>query len=153
MKTPISILALDYGGRRIGLATGNTASGTATAQGCIEARDGEPDWSALDRAIQEWKPSLLVVGLPCNMDGSQSKMTEQVEIFTETIQQRYDLPVATVDERLTSVEARGVLREKRRSGERKRRIRPGDVDAAAAQLIAETWLNDKLMNSRKQNDD
>lgn len=135
-----SVLALDYGGRRLGIATGNTASRTATPRGFIEAQDGEPDWSALDRLIEEWQPDILVIGLPYNKDGTESEMTHRVMAFTKKIEQRYRLPVATVDERLTSREARSILREQRRSGARQRRVRAGDVDSAAATLIAETWL-------------
>ena len=136
----LTVLALDYGGQRLGLATGNTASGTATPRGFIEASEGEPDWPALDQAIKEWGPDILVVGLPYNMDDSESEMAGAVIAFTKKIEQRYRLPVATVDERLTSVEARGILREQRKSGTRKRRVRRGDVDAVAATLIAEAWL-------------
>ena len=141
-REDVTVLALDYGGQRLGLATGNTASGSATPRGFIEACDGHPDWSALDRAVREWEPDILVVGLPYNMDGSHSEMTREVIAFTKKIEHRYRLPVATVDERLTSAEARGILREQRRTGRRKRRVHKGDVDAFAATLIAETWLSD-----------
>jgi putative Holliday junction resolvase len=138
-RGPAILLAFDYGERRIGVAVGQTASGTATAIGTVGAR-GTPDWTAVLRCITEWQPHRLLVGLPYNMDGSETAMTSACRRFASELGQRTSLPVDLVDERLTSAAAAAELRDARRSGERARRVRRGDVDAHAARLILETWL-------------
>ncbi len=134
------LLGFDFGARRIGVAVGQTLTGSASAEGTLSAHDGVPDWAAIDALIAQWSPTRLLVGRPANMDGTDSAMTSAAEAFASTLGERTGLPVDLVDERLTSFEAREQLREQRRSGVRKRRVRPGDLDAHAARLIVETWL-------------
>ena len=133
------MLAFDYGERRIGVAVGQATTGTASPAGVVSV-SGAPDWSALERCIQDWSPARLVVGLPYNMDGSETALTGPCRVFAAELSRRFGLPVAFVDERLTSVAAPADLREARRSGARRRRVRREDVDANAARLILETWL-------------
>jgi len=140
---PLAVLAFDFGLRRIGVAFGAVPSGTASALGVIAARDGAPDREQLDRLISEWQPDGLVVGLPGNTDGTASEMTEKTQAFGEWLTQNYQLPVEYVDERFTSVEAESILKEQRRSGARKRKIQKTDIDAMAAMLIAQSWLDRK----------
>jgi putative Holliday junction resolvase len=135
------ILAFDYGHRRIGVAVGNTGTRTATALGSVPAR-GAPDWDAVARRVREWTPARLLVGLPYNMDGSETALTAACRRFASELSQRYALPVELVDERLTSSAAQSDLREARRSGARRRRVRREDIDANAARLILETWLQE-----------
>ena len=134
------ILALDFGLRRIGVATANSISGTASALTTLPANDGEPEWQHLDNLICDWEPELLLVGLPYNTDGSESEMTQKVRRFCERLSARYNKQVTTVDERYTSVEAEAQLKAARQDGRKTRRIKKGDVDSLAAQLIAESWL-------------
>ena len=134
------MLAFDYGTRRIGLAVGQTLTGSATAAGALPARDGAPDWAAVDTCIAQWGPARLLVGLPYNMDGSDTTTTAACRSFGASLARRTGLPVEFVDERLTSAAAYDELRSERRSGARARRIRPQDVDANAARLILETWM-------------
>lgn len=133
-------LVFDFGTRRIGVAAANRLAGTATPLATLAAADGAPDWREMAALIREWQPQVLVVGLPRNADGSDSDMTARVRGFARWLQQRSGLPIEEVDERFTSVEAGELLREQRRAGTRKRRVRPGDIDRMAARLIAETWL-------------
>ena len=105
------------------------------------ARNGVPDWPELDKAVQDWAPNLLVIGLPHNMDGTESAMTARVLQFVNVLTERYGIPVETVDERLTSVEARDLLKEQRRQGIRTKKLKREDVDSLAAKLIAENWIN------------
>jgi putative holliday junction resolvase len=84
-----------------------------------------------------------VVGVPYNMDGSDTVLTAACRAFGDELAQRHGLPVEFVDERLTSVAATDELRAVRRSGARTRRVRPEDVDANAARLILETWLRER----------
>ena len=110
----------------------------------IQAKDGVPVWANVSALIDEWEPNLLVVGLPYNMDGSESAMSVQVLTFIENLSSRYKLPVATIDERLTSSEAHTMLRAERSAGQRRRKLRPGDIDSVAAKLIAENWIADSI---------
>ena len=133
------LLAFDYGQRRIGVAVGNTGTRTATAVGTLPAR-GVPDWDAVTRCVRDWSPARLLVGLPYNMDGSETTTTAACRAFGQKLARRTGLPVDYVDERLTSTAAYDDLRSVRRSGARARRIRPQDIDANAARLILETWM-------------
>ncbi len=132
-------MAFDYGARRIGVAVGQAATGTASPAGVVQVR-GTPDWNALERCLREWSPSRLLVGLPYNMDGTDTALTATCRAFAADLGRRSGLPVELVDERLTSAAASAELREARRSGARTRRVRREDVDAHAARLILETWL-------------
>jgi putative Holliday junction resolvase len=140
------ILAFDFGERRIGVAIGNTGTRTATAVGVLPAR-GTPDWEAVTRCVRQWSPDRAVVGLPYNMDGSETVLTAACRQFAAELSKRYQLPVDLVDERLTSSAAEADLRDARRSGARRRRVRREDIDANAARLILETWLQDPIRPS------
>lgn len=134
------MLAFDFGTRRIGVAVGQTLTGSATAVGALACRHGAPDWAAVATCIAQWGPARLLVGLPYNMDGSETTTTAACRLFGEALAQRSGLPVDFVDERLTSNAAYDELRAERRSGARARRIRPEDIDANAARLILTTWM-------------
>jgi putative Holliday junction resolvase len=136
------VLGFDFGRRRIGLAVGQTLTGTASPVGALPARDDGPDWPSVKQCIHEWAPSRLVVGVPYNMDGSDTVLTAACRAFGDELARRFGLPVEFVDERLTSRAATDELREARRSGAKTRRVRPEDVDANAARLIVETWLRE-----------
>ena len=134
------MLAFDFGTRRIGVAVGQTTTRSANAVGTVPARDGAPDWAAVDTCIAQWAPTRLLVGLPYNMDGSDTSTTAACRAFGAKLARRTGLPVEYVDERLTSAAAYDELRNERRSGARARRIRPEDIDANAARLLLETWM-------------
>jgi putative Holliday junction resolvase len=140
-SAPQRLLALDFGLRRIGVATGSCLTGAATPLETIKAVANEPNWVRIDQLIKEWSPDLIVLGLPYNSDGSDSEMTEVIKQFSTALKTRYQLPVEFVDERYTSVEAESLLREQRRQGIRNKKLKKEDVDAVAAQLIAESWMN------------
>ncbi len=135
----LGALAFDFGLRRIGVAAGQSITCSATPAGLINAVDGVPDWPAIDRLIQEWRPDLLVVGLPYTMDGSEQEISRRARRFAGDLEQRYPQPVHTVDERLSSHEALARLKELRQQG--RRRIRPGDIDCVAACVILESWFH------------
>jgi putative Holliday junction resolvase len=139
----VVLLAFDFGSRRIGVAVGQTLTGTSSAVGALPCRDGAADWAAVDTCIAQWGPTRLLVGLPYNMDGSETKTTAACRAFGEKLARRSRLPVEFVDERLTSAAAYDELRHERRSGTRSRRIRPEDIDANAARLILETWMRER----------
>jgi putative Holliday junction resolvase len=139
---PRLALGLDYGERRIGVAAGHTLTGSAQPLGVVTAEAGRPDWRALERYVREWQPSLLVVGIPYNMDGTDGPLTERVREFCRELEARFRLEVSLVDERLSSREAEDRLRTSRASGERRRRVRHEDVDPIAACVLLEQWLRD-----------
>jgi putative Holliday junction resolvase len=136
-------LVFDHGGRRIGVAYANPVTGMTTAVAVVAAREGEPDWPAIDRLVAEWQPGCLVVGVPYNGGGGSEAAAEG---FADALAHRCPLPVHRVDERLSSAEAEDRLREQRRSGLRRRKVRTGDVDAEAARIIGEAWLASQQRN-------
>ena len=138
MPAPTTILAFDFGLRRIGVAVGQSVTGSASPLAVVANRDTGIDHDAIAALIREWRPSRLVVGMPAHADGSDSDMQQPVLAFIDELR-RYDLPITTVDERYTSVEAERVLKEARAAGTRGR-ISKEDIDSAAAVFIAERYL-------------
>jgi len=141
-SAPRLALGLDFGARRIGVAAGHTLTGSAQPLGVVGADNGRPDWPALERFVRDWQPTVLVVGIPYNMDGTDGPLTERVREFCRELQARFQLEVHAVDERLSSREAEDRLRASRASGERKRRVRHEDVDPVAACVLLEQWLRE-----------
>lgn len=141
-SVPRLALGIDYGERRIGVAVGDTLTRGARPLGVVPARAGAPDWPLLDRHVRELAPSVLVVGVPYNMDGTPTRLTDAALAFVAELGRRYDRPVIPVDERLSSREAEDLLRAQRRSGERTRRVQAGDIDPVAACVLLEQWLRD-----------
>jgi putative Holliday junction resolvase len=137
---PQVILAFDYGTKRIGVASGDTLTGTARAVTTLESKNETSLWSAIDKLMREYQPAQLVVGLPWNMDGTPTLLTDASRAFGAELQTRYHKPVALVDERLSSREAEAQLREARASGIKKRRNTHADVDMIAAKILLEQWL-------------
>lgn len=138
LSAPRTIICFDFGLRRIGVAVGQEVTGSASPLGIVANRDEGVDHDRIDAILGEWKPTQLVVGMPAHADGSRSEMQGPVEAFIEDLR-RYGLPVDTVDERYTSIEAERVLKKARAAGTRGR-ISKDMVDAAAAVLIAERYL-------------
>lgn len=136
----VTVLAFDYGRRRIGCAIGQPVTASASPLGTASNGESGPDWPRIDAWIGEWEPTALVVGLPRNADGSDSSVTRSVREFAHDLE-RYALPVHCVDERYSSIEAEDHLRRARARG-RRGRISKADVDAAAAVVIAERWLGE-----------
>ena len=135
---PRTVLAFDFGLRRIGVAVGQDVTGSASPLGVVMNDEGRIDFPAIDRYVDEWRPEQLVVGLPLKPDGTDSEMLGPVRKFIALLG-RYELPVATMDERYTSTEAERLLREARAEG-RRGRIDKASIDSAAAVLIAERYL-------------
>lgn len=134
------LLAFDFGLRRLGVATANLQTRTASPLTTLQV-DRDVPWAELDRVLQAWRPAQLVVGLP---DGEGAiHIAERVRAFVSALSERYRLPVATVDETLTSAAARSELNAGRRSGFLRRRVGKGRTDRAAACLIAEQWMNER----------
>ena len=137
---PAIVLALDFGLRRIGVASGDTLTRTAHPRTTIGNGPQGPDWKALERVLADTRPGRIVVGEPYNADGSVSPLTDAARRFAAEITQRTRLPVDLVDERWSSMDAGERLRNARASGERRRRVKKEEVDAAAAAVILERWF-------------
>lgn len=135
-KTIKTILCFDFGTKTIGSAVGQTLTKTANPLVDIPARDGIPEWRNIQRLIDEWQPNLLIVGLPLNMDGSDSELGVRAKKFAKRLHGRYGLPVEMADERLSSFEAKGEIIQ--RSGSRQ--FKHQNVDSLAAKIILESWF-------------
>jgi len=106
-----TVLAFDFGLRRIGVAVGQNLTKTAKPLALLKAQDGAPKWPEVKQLISDWQPQLLVVGLPVHMDGSEQELTRLARRFGNRLNGRFHLPVEWVDERLTSYEAELMLEE------------------------------------------
>jgi len=137
-----TILAFDFGLRRIGVAVGQTITGSASPLRVVSNGDRGPDFESISALIGEWQPARLIVGLPLHADGSPGEMQSHVTEFVRQLW-RYRLPTDTVDERYTSLEAEAALKNARAAGSRGR-ISKETIDSAAAVFIAERYLASRL---------
>lgn len=132
-----SVMAFDYGLRNVGVAMGNCALNTSQGIGVIKARDGVPNWDNIASLLKEWQPDLVVVGLPLNMDGTESEMSHRATKFSRQLEGRFGVKVALIDERLSSREAKLQAREAGHRGD----YNSDPIDALAAEIILQDWLN------------
>jgi putative holliday junction resolvase len=135
---PRVILAFDHGARRIGIACGDTVSSSASPLKSVAS--GAASWVAIESLVRDYRPDILVVGLPYNVDGSESEAAARARRFAGELENRYGVPVELIDERYSSLEAAARLKDGRAAGLSKRRVRKGDIDAGAACVILERWL-------------
>jgi putative holliday junction resolvase len=135
-----TVLAFDFGLKRIGIACGDTLTRSAAPQGAAPAGPMGPDWNAIARAVRTLAPAVLVVGAPYNADGSEGALTARARAFAAELGRRFALPVHLVDERYSSLEAGAQLRERRASGVRGRRLGKSDIDSTAAAVILGRWF-------------
>ena len=131
-----TLIGFDFGSKRIGLAVGETSTGIANPLGAIEAEANEKRLEQIDRIVAEWHPVAFVVGQPHHADGSEHAVAKLAEKFARRLAARYRVPVMLVDETLTSATAEAELRNMRTRAARKT-----DVDALAATLILQSYLD------------
>ena len=131
---PVAALAFDYGTQRIGVSFGQSISATAKAIAVIKAKDGIPDWDEIETLLIEWKPDLCVVGLPYNLDGSESVLLVRAIKFAHRINGRFNLPCFGMDERLSS---KAAIEKVVAENKNKQQMA---VDGIAAQIILENWF-------------
>jgi putative Holliday junction resolvase len=139
-RPPQIVLAFDFGLRRIGVACGNTVSGTAAPLTTLLAQDGVPDWTQLLRVVKDQGATQLVVGRPYNTDSTESALSAASDRFAAELTTRCQQPVARVDERYSSLEAEAQLRAARQDGTRRRTVDKSDIDSHAAATILARWL-------------
>ena len=129
-----TLLGFYFGTQRIGIAVGQSITGTATALCTIKSRNGKPDWDRITELIKHWRPDALVVGLPLYDDGSDSDISKAARKFTQQLQGRYRLPVHNMDERLSTHAAKQHMKQQSSKQE---------VDAVAAMIILQNWRETK----------
>ena len=135
------VLSFDFGLRRIGIAVGQTLTRTASPLETV-SHGQKPDWAAIDRLVKEWKPALLLVGLPLGAEGDETDMSKAARRFGDALEQRYSKEVEYMDERLSSRTAEARFAEQRAAGTMRRKDAI-QVDAIAAQVICENWLQSR----------
>lgn len=133
------VLGFDFGQRLLGVAVGNHLTASATALTAVRVRDGLPLWPELDPLLRQWQPEALVVGLPLTLDQNEQPISRAARRFARCIGERYTLPVHLMDERHTSQEAARRFAAQRAAG-LKRRSDAQTLDAVAAAVILEAWL-------------
>ncbi|HRD49666.1 MAG: Holliday junction resolvase RuvX [Candidatus Competibacter sp.] len=132
-------LGFDFGRARIGVAVGEAVTGSARPLRTLPTRQQRPDWDVIARLIAEWRPDLLVIGVPRHADDSANAMTAAALRFSRQLHGRFNLPVATIDERLSSWEAEQRYFATAPAG--RRRDHDPALDAQAAAVILESWFN------------
>ena len=132
-----TLMAFDFGEKRIGVATGETILKTAHALTTIETEQNEVKFAQIAKLIAEWRPSLLVVGLPTQMDGEAHLLTQLAKKFAQRLEGRFNLPVIMVDERLSSAEAAQSLSTAGVTSIKQKAM----IDAVAAQTILQSYFD------------
>jgi len=132
-----TLIGFDFGERRIGVAVGETGTGIANPLGAIDAAANEERFREIEKLVGEWRPAGFVVGRPRHADDSEHAVAKLAEKFARRLAARYHVPVVMVDETLSSAAAEASLRDSRAGAKKK-----GDVDAVAAAIILQSYLDD-----------
>ena len=130
----MQIIAFDYGTKKIGVAVGQTETYTSSPLQIIINKDDKVNWSEISILLNEWKPELIIIGKPLNMDGTDSEIMKKVDKFFQKLKSTYEAEYQYVDERLTTFEAREILKENEKDF----------VDANAAKILIDNWFNKEL---------
>lgn len=125
----MQILAFDFGTKKIGVAVGQTSTFTSSPLQVISSKDNKVNWKEIIILLDEWKPELIIVGKPLNMDGTDSEIMKEVDRFFLKLKDIYDAKYEYIDERLTTFEARQILED-----------RNSLVDASAAKILIDNWF-------------
>ena len=125
----MQIVAFDYGEKKIGVAVGQTETNTSSPLQIIFNDNDQVNWNEISVLLDEWKPELIIIGKPLNMDGTDSEIMKEVERFYQKLKNIYDAKFEYVDERLTTFEARQIFDEKK-----------VEVDANAAKILIDNWF-------------
>ncbi len=135
----MQILAFDFGTKHIGVAVGQTITGTSSPLMVLDvAQEGKEIWNTITDLINEWKPDQLLVGNPLNMDGTSSDMMKKVDPFFKKLQMISNVPCELVDERLTSFEAKQLAQMDTKDDR---------IDDLAAKIFLDNWI-EHYVNSK-----
>lgn len=135
--TARTVLAFDYGERRLGVAVGQEVTATASPLATLAVHNGAIDWAAIARLVETWQPDLFVVGHPLSAAGAPTRLAGAIARFARRLEGRYQRPVAFVDEHLSSYAASADPAGARHG-----------LDAVAARLILETWFAENCSGAR-----
>ena len=127
----MQIIAFDYGEKKIGVAVGQTSTNTSSPLQIIFNKDNKTNWISISSLLDEWKPDLILLGKPLNMDGSDSEIMKKVDKFYKELKSIYDADIEFVDERLTTFEAQEILKDEKHD----------NVDAHAAKILIDNWFD------------
>lgn len=139
-----TVLGFDYGQRFIGIAVGQTLTGSCRALKSITVpAGGDLPWKEIEALCKEWQPAQVIVGLPCHLDGSEGELAKAARRFADELRQRTRRPVTLWNEALSTEAAREALAEERRRG-KSRRTGRARLNAEAARTILEGWLEQAI---------
>lgn len=126
----MQIVSFDFGTKKIGVAVGQTKTKTSSPLEIIFNKNNKTNWDSIKSIIDEWRPDIILVGKPLNMDGTDSDIMKEVDVFFKKLKKITNIPCEYVDERLTSFEARQNLLE----------LKTQLIDAQAAKILIDNWL-------------
>ena len=135
-------LGFDFGNKKIGVAVGHLLTGIANPLTTLPSINQNPNWDAISKLIDEWLPAGLIVGISRQNDGSDNLITPRMLKFCRQLEGRYHLPVYQQDETLSTFEAKQMLFDEVKVSAKKLWA---VQDQLAAQLILQTWINDKRL--------
>lgn len=137
MSDITSVLGFDYGLKRIGVATGQTITSTASPLTTIDHSGDNSPWQQIGELVQQWKPDALLVGIPYMLDGSETEMSQHAKHFKQQLEETYQLPTYLVDETLSSFQAEETLKQNMKIGQHNK----AEIDKMAAAVIVQSWLD------------
>ncbi|RLV61487.1 Holliday junction resolvase RuvX [Parashewanella curva] len=138
--TTETVLGFDFGTKSIGIAVGQNITYQASPVQAVKANDGIPNWNTIEEIIKKWNPTLLVVGLPLNMDGTEQPLTQRARKFANRLNGRFGIKTELQDERLTTTDAKARLYEL--GGYKK--LAKNQIDAVSAVLIVESYFENQF---------
>ena len=136
-KTINKVIGFDYGKKRTGIASGQTITNTATPLVTLTQIEGNPDWDGIQQQIEQWQPDALIIGIPYQLDGTESAMTKASLHFADCLKKRFNLPVYEINEALSSYEAEDILKKTTKITQHNKH----EVDKIAAAVIVQSWLD------------
>ena len=139
-----TILAFDFGEKRVGIAVGDFETGIAHPLTTVESADNRTRFAAIEKLIAEWRPIRLLVGLPAHMDGAEHEVSRLARRFAQRLEGRFHIPTDLFDERLSSAEAEATLRGEGVDVRRHKAL----IDAAAAAEILRGYLSARAPDAR-----
>lgn len=137
VKSITNVLGFDFGKARTGVASGQTITNSATPLITLNQIDGNPDWIGIGREIDNWKPDALIIGIPYQLNGSTTPMTEAALHFAACLKKRFKLPVYEINEALSSHEAENHLKKSTKINQQNKH----EIDMIAAAIIVKSWLD------------
>lgn len=134
-----NVIAFDFGLKNIGAAVGQSVTQSASELKPLSARDGIPNWDDLESLLSDWQPKTVIVGLPLNMDDSESELSKRARKFGNRVHGRFGYDVEFMDERLSTREAKDIAREQGHHGN----YGENPIDSLAACIILQSWWQER----------